>query len=149
MAAAPFVGEILVQASPATIFALYADAPSWAAWDPDVRASSREGPFAAGSVGSITPTSGPTMAIRITRVVPDRAFDAEARLPGCRMIFEHEVEPRGAATHVVHRVIFRGPLAFVFRAVIGPQLTRGIPGTMAGLKAAAEARAASGTPARG
>lgn len=137
--ASTFEGTIDVHAPAAVVFGLWADAGSWAQWDPDVKAASRAGPFEAGAVGTITPREGPTMTIHITRVVPNVAFDAEARLPGCRMTFVHEMAPAGTAMRVTHRVQFSGPLAFVFRALIGPSLVRGIPGTMAGLKAAAEA----------
>jgi hypothetical protein len=136
-----FEGTIDVRCSPDTVFALYADAASWADWDPDIRAASRSGPFEAGVTGTITPKQGPTMTIRLTAVVPNRSFDAEARLPGCTMRFEHWLEPVGNDTRVTHRVTFSGPSSFLFRALIGPSLRRGIPGTMAGLKAAAERRA--------
>jgi hypothetical protein len=96
------VGSIVVRASPARIFALYADAAGWATWE------------------------------------PDRAFDAEARLPGCIMRFEHELEPRGPETHVTHRVVFTGPLTWLFGWLIGRQIDRGMDGTLAGLKRAAE-----------
>ena len=137
-----FEGTVHVDATPAQVFALWADSPGWAAWDPDVKAATIDGPFVAGATGSITPVQGPTMPIRVTRVVADRAFDAEARLPLCTMRFVHECEPApGGGTRVVHRVHFDGPLAFVFRRVIGPSLVKGIPGTMAGLKRAVEQRA--------
>jgi uncharacterized protein YndB with AHSA1/START domain len=141
-----YLGSILVEASPAAVFACWADAAGWARWDPDVKAASMDGPFAAGTTGRITPRAGPTMAIRLTRVEPDRAFDAEARLPLCTMRFEHWMEPRGRETVVTHRVVFAGPLAFLFRRIIGPQLTRGIPGTMAGLKRAVEGGRPSSAP---
>jgi hypothetical protein len=139
-------GAILVQGSPAAVFACWADAAGWARWDPDVRAASMDGPFTTGTTGRITPRQGPTMAIRLTRVEPDRAFDAEARLPLCTMRFEHWLEPRGPETLVTHRVVFSGPLAFLFRRIIGPQLTQGIPGTMAGLKRAVETARPSSSP---
>lgn len=135
-----FVGRITVQATPAAVFALYADSAGWPSWDPDVRQASLNGPFAVGSTGTITPRQGPAMAIRLTRVVADQAFDAEARLPGCTMLFEHELVPQGDETQVTHRVMFTGPLAWLFGLLVGGQLKRGIPGTMAGLKAAVEAR---------
>ncbi|MCU0626938.1 MAG: SRPBCC family protein [Gemmatimonadaceae bacterium] len=138
-----FEGTITVRATPAQVFALWADSAGWPRWDPDVKAARIDGPFVAGATGSITPQQGPTLRIRVTRVLPDRAFDAEARLPLCTMRFEHECEAAGdasgAATRVTHRVVFEGPLAFVFRRVIGPSLVTGIPGTMAGLKRAVEA----------
>jgi uncharacterized protein YndB with AHSA1/START domain len=135
---ADYSGSVLVQATPAAVFACWADAAGWATWDPDVKAASMDGPFATGTTGRIAPREGPTMAIRLSRVEPGRAFDAEARLPGCTMRFEHRMEPRGPETLVTHRVVFSGPLAFLFRRIIGPQLVRGIPGTMAGLKRAVE-----------
>lgn len=131
-------GTIIVRATPARLFALYADSAGWARWDPDIRAASLDGPFAVGSRGSITPRQGPPTTIRLTRVVPDRAFDAEARLPGCTMRFEHELTPRGDETEVVHRVVFEGPLAWLFGRLIGGQIDRGMAGTLAGLKRAAE-----------
>ena len=73
----------MVRATPARVFALYADSAGWPRWDPDLRSASLVGPFAPGSVGSITPKKGPPTRIRLTRVVADRAFDAEAKLPGC------------------------------------------------------------------
>jgi uncharacterized protein YndB with AHSA1/START domain len=141
-----YLGAIRVQGSPAAVFACWADASGWARWDPDVKAASMDGPFAAGTTGRITPRAGPTMAIRLTRVEPDRAFDAEARLPLCTMRFEHWLEPSGPETLVTHRVVLSGPLAFLFRRIIGPQLTRGIPGTMAGLKRAVEAARPAAPP---
>lgn len=147
--ASTFEGTIDVHAPAPVVFGLWADAGSWAQWDPDVKAATRDGPFVAGAVGTITPREGPTMTIHITRVVPNVAFDAEARLPGCRMTFEHDMTSVGNVMRVTHRVLFRGPLAFVFRALIGPSLVRGIPGTMAGLKAAAEAASLPKSPPAG
>lgn len=137
-----FDGTITVRATPARVFALWADPAGWGRWDPDVRQATLDGPFAEGATGAITPRQGPTMRIRVTRVEQDRAFDAEARLPLCTMRFEHWLEPAGADTRVTHRVVFAGPLAAVFGALIGPSLRRGIPGTMAGLKAACETEGA-------
>lgn len=142
---ATFEGTVTVRATPARIFALWADPAGWGRWDPDVRAATLEGPFAAGATGTITPREGPTLRIKVTRVEADRAFDAEARLPLCTMRFEHALAPDGELTRVTHRVVFEGPLALVFGALIGPSLRRGIPGTMAGLKAACEDAPLRGT----
>jgi hypothetical protein len=147
--ATDYEGTIDVLAPADVVFGLWADAASWARWDPDVKAATRTGPFVAGAVGTITPRQGPTMTIHITRVVANVAFDAEARLPGCRMTFVHEMSAKGDGVRVTHRVRFNGPLAFVFRALIGPSLVRGIPGTMAGLKAAAEAASPPRSPPAG
>ena len=133
-----FEESVVVRATPEAIFALYADVAGWPAWDPEVRAASLDGPFAAGSTGSLTPTKGPRARITVVGVAPGRSFDVESRLPLCTMRFEHVLEPRGAETLVTHRVVFRGPLTFVFARVVGRSIRAGLPGTLAGLRAAGE-----------
>ncbi|MCU0648618.1 MAG: SRPBCC family protein [Gemmatimonadaceae bacterium] len=139
-----FEGSVTARCRPEDVFALYADASSWARWDPDIESATRDGPFAPGTRGSIKPREGPTTKIVVTKVDPNRAFTAEARLPLCTMHFEHEVVPVGTETKITHRVRFTGPLAFLFARLIGKQLKYGIPRTMLGLKHALE-----GGPGRG
>ncbi|MFZ5529450.1 MAG: hypothetical protein ACOY4U_00100, partial [Pseudomonadota bacterium] len=56
----------------------------------------------------------------------------------CTMFFEHELFPVKDATRVVHRVSFNGPLSFFFGRMVGSQIRKGLPGTLRGLKQAAE-----------
>jgi hypothetical protein len=135
---ATYEGTATIRCRPADVFALYADAEGWPSWDPDLESASRSGPFAVGSTGLIKPREGPKTKIKITRVEDGSRFDAEAKLPGCIMRFEHVVEPVGMNTRVTHRVVFEGALAAVYAKLIGPKLAEGIPRTMAGLKAALE-----------
>jgi uncharacterized protein YndB with AHSA1/START domain len=131
--------SILVNAAPERVFALYADVPNWNRWDPDTKASSISGPFKTGTSGSLTPTKGNTVPMLITSVVPNRSFTVESKIPLFRMVFEHELKPTGKVTQVVHRVTFYGALAFLLGRVIGSQLNKGLPVTLAKLKATAEA----------
>ena len=140
--AAPLSGSVEVRAAPERVFALWSDAAGWTAWDPDLESASLDGPFAPGSRGALKPRGGPRTRIELTEVVPGRAFTAASRLPLCRMVFDHAIEPldgRGGGCRVTHSVRFEGPLAGLFRRLIGPTIRRGLPGTMAGLKRAAEA----------
>lgn len=142
-ASADLVGSVEVRATPARVFALWSDAAGWPDWDPDLEGASLDGPFAPGSRGALKPRGGPRTRIELVEVLPDRAFTAASRLPLCRMVFDHAIEPLGAPAdgcRVTHSVRFEGPLAGVFRRLIGPAVRRGLPGTMAGLKRAAEAR---------
>jgi hypothetical protein len=120
------------------VFRLYRDVDGWSAWDPDVRPSSVEGGLQRGASGTLTPTRGPRASITVTDVQEDVSFTVESRLPLCTMRFEHELRPRGHMTHVVHRVTFMGPLAFLFGRVIGTQIRKGLTRTLQGLKAASE-----------
>jgi Polyketide cyclase / dehydrase and lipid transport len=131
--------SILVNAAPDRLFALYADVANWNRWDPDTKASSIDGPFQVGTRGSLTPTKGNTVAMLLTSVVPDRSFTVEAKIPLFRMVFEHELVPVNQATQVTHRVSFSGALAFLLGRMIGAQLNKGLPVTLAKLKATAEA----------
>lgn len=128
-----------VAATPARVFALWADAAAWPRWDPDLEEASLDGAFARGSHGTLKPRGGPRTRIELVDVVEPESFTAVSRLPGCRMVFAHRVSPLPDGCRVTHAVRFEGPLAFVFRRLIGPSIRRGLPGTMDGLKAAAEA----------
>lgn len=130
--------SVLVNAAPERLFALYADVPNWNRWDPGTKASSIVGPFQSGAKGSLTPTKGNTVPLLLTSVVPNRSFTAEAKIPLFRIIFDHELLPRNGATEVIHRVSFSGVLAFLLGRFIGAQVSKGLPVTLAKLKAAAE-----------
>ena len=127
-----------VAAPPERVFALWADAAGWPRWDPDLEAASLDGPFASGTRGTLVPRGAPRTRIALVDVAEPGGFTAVARLPGCRMLFEHRAEPLGTGSRVTHAVRFAGPLAFAFRRLLGPSIRRGLPGTMAGLKAALE-----------
>lgn len=131
--------SVLVNAAPERLFCLYADVSNWNRWDPDTKASSLDGPFQAGTRGSLTPTKGNTVPMLLTSVVPDRSFTVEVKIPLFCMVFEHELLPEHGSTKVIHRVTFSGALAFLLGRVIGSQLNKGLPVTLARLKASAEA----------
>jgi len=131
--------SVLVNAAPERLFALYADVPNWHRWDPDTKASSIQGPFQTGTTGSLTPTKGNTVPMLLMSVVPNRSFTVEVKIPLFRMVFEHELLPSNKATTVIHRVTFSGVLALLLGRIIGSQLNKGLPITLAKLKATAEA----------
>ncbi|MDR0787392.1 MAG: SRPBCC family protein [Gemmatimonadota bacterium] len=133
-----FEESIDVQASAQAVFALYADVSAWASWDPDVSSSSIVGAFATGSTGKLKPSNGPEAKITFTEVVANKSFTVESRLPLCVMRFEHKLFPTASGTTVVHRVSFSGFLSPLFSRIIGSQIRKGLPRTMAGLKRAVE-----------
>jgi hypothetical protein len=134
--------SILIKASPAAVYALYADVANWTDWDPDVKAASIDGAFADGATGVIVPNGGPKSTMRFSNVVADRSFHVECRLPLCRMRFEHELRGVGHATEATHRVVFEGLLAPLFGRLIGAGMRKTQPHALQSLKKVAEARAA-------
>jgi hypothetical protein len=131
--------SIHVNTAPERLFALYADVMHWNRWDPDTKASSIHGPFQTGTRGSLTPTKGNTVPMLLTSVVQNRSFTVQVKIPLFRMVFEHELLPAQGITKVIHRVTFSGALSFLLGRIIGSQLNRGLPVTLAKLKATAEA----------
>lgn len=133
--------SIVVNAPPQRLFAIYADVANWHRWDPDTKAAHLNGPFQVGASGSLTPAKGNTVPMVITSIEPDRSFTAESRIPLFCMRFDHELRPEHGATRVVHRVTFSGALTFLLGRIIGAQVNKGLPVTLANLKALAEAGA--------
>lgn len=131
--------SILVEAPPQRLFAIYADVANWHRWDPDTQSAHIDGPFQVGARGSLTPAKGNTVPMVITAIEPDRSFTVESRIPLFRMCFEHELRPERGATRVVHRVSFSGALSFLLGRIVGAQVDKGLPVTLANLKALAEA----------
>ena len=133
-----FSEEIIVNTSPERIFVFYEDVANWNQWDPDVTSSSISGPFEAGATGKLKPSKGPETKISIVSVLKNKSFTVQSRLPLCTMTFEHKLIPVNSSTRVIHRVSFNGPLSFFFSRVVGGQIRKGLPGTLLGLKNAAE-----------
>ena len=134
----PIEASIDVGADPAAVFAVHADVGGWTRWDPTLDAAALEGPFAVGTRGWLKPSGAPRTRVEIVEVDSPRFFAVAARLPLCRMRFEHELTPVDGGTRVLHRVSFHGPLAMPFRRLVGRGIERDLPATLAGLKAAAE-----------
>jgi hypothetical protein len=132
------VHAVRVEATPEAIFAFYADVRTWPRWDDETRAVHLPEGLEAGSKGWFQPRSGPKAKIRVLDVHKGRSFTIEGLLPLCRMLFGHELRVDAGQTIVTHSVRFRGPLAFLFRRVIGAGIDRTLPTTLQGLKRAVE-----------
>lgn len=133
--------SVLVQAPAERIFRIYEDVAAWPTWDPDTKAASIDGPFAVGTRGSLTPTKGRTVPMLLTKVERGACFTVESRIPLLRMVFEHELVPRGESVKVTHRVTFSGILSVLLGRMLVKQLNQGLPVTLANLKRAAESTA--------
>ncbi|WP_199638812.1 SRPBCC family protein [Serratia sp. PAMC26656] len=133
------VYSIEINAHASKIFALYTNIHSWPIWDSEVSAVHLPG-LHLGVSGWLKPRQGPKSNIHVAEVVPNRSFTIESRLPLCRMQFGHELEGDENRTTVTHWVRFTGPLAFLFRQLIGKGIAQTLPKTLAGLKRASEAQ---------
>jgi len=79
----------------------------------------------------------------LKKVVHDRCFTVESKIPLFRMVFEHELLPLQGMTEVIHRVTFSGPLTFVLGRMLVKQLNLGLPITLQRLMALTESQSAA------
>lgn len=130
--------KIAIDASRDRIFSVYENIEAWPKWDGEVEQVYLPEGIRTGSTGWLKPTKGLKINIRVTEVVPKETFLLEGALPLCRMVFGHYLQSDANRIIVTHTVSFSGPLAFLFRRVIGTGLDARSPNTLAGLKRTSE-----------
>jgi hypothetical protein len=115
-------------APPSAFFDRWADMDTWPEWDEAVRWVRRDGPFAAGTTGSLKPSSGPTVAFVIETLVPDREFTDRSSLPGAGLTIRHVVAVGGDGRTAVDDVVsLDGPLAGVWKLIVGRGIATSTP----------------------
>jgi uncharacterized protein YndB with AHSA1/START domain len=133
-----FESTTTIQATPAAIFAIYADMAQWPSWDPDLKAASLQGAMVSGAVGEVQPHSGPKSKLAFVEVVSNKHLRMECKLPLGMMHFDYELQAQGDATLVTHRTTFSGLLAPLWGRLIGSGMKKSLPAALAGLKRKAE-----------
>ncbi|MGZ4498129.1 MAG: SRPBCC family protein [Nocardioides sp.] len=121
-------------ATPAAVYARWADVATWPTWDTSVLAASLEGPFEPGSRGSMTLEGPMEVGFELVEVDPGAGFLDETVLPGLVLRFDHRVEARPGGAEVTVRVSIEGEGA----AEMGPMVTGDTPDAVAGLLRLAE-----------
>ena len=111
---------VISDASPHAFFARWADMATWPEWNTDLTWVRLDGPFAAGSTGTLKPKGGPRVRFVIDRLVDGREFVDVSLLLGARLTFDHQVSrtPEGQ-TRVEVAVSLTGPLQLLWKAVLG------------------------------
>jgi hypothetical protein len=121
-------------AGPEAIFSLWADVEGWPSWDASLIATTLDGPFAAGTRGTLHPQGMPEpIAFTLTAVADGAGFSDETRLGPLVLRFDHRVEPRPGGSRIVVSIEADGPDA----EQIGPAVAEDLPESVAALAAAA------------
>lgn len=131
-------------ATPAQLWARYAEPATWPEWDAETSKVTAQGPIAAGTRGTLKPTKGPTAAFTFTEVTPEVGFTDVTRLPLARLTFVHHIEPIATGSRFTHRATITGPLSPLFARVIGSKIAAGLPTAMRALARLAETRTTPG-----
>jgi uncharacterized protein YndB with AHSA1/START domain len=103
--------------TPAEVFRLYADPATWSEWGHNAKWARADGPLVEGGIVDVKAGYGKVYPCRITRLVPDRALELQARPPFMAVLQTYEVEPTAEGSHIRHALEISGPLAGVTRLV--------------------------------
>jgi len=109
-------------AAPAAFFAQWADMASWPEWNLDTEWVRLDGPFAEGATGVLKPKGGPKVPFTVARLVDGEEFTDVSRLLGARLTFQHLVTVDAGKTAVSVEVSLTGPLAPLWRLILGKGL---------------------------
>ena len=106
----------------------YADASAWPAWNAEIKRVGLDRPLGPGATARIVFRTGLRLRFRVVEYEEGRLFTDQARLPGARMGHRHLVEPGDDGCRLTNTIYIDGPLAPLWRRVLGPAAVRSLPG---------------------
>jgi uncharacterized protein YndB with AHSA1/START domain len=132
--------SVETSASPVAVWKIWSDTSTWQEWNPDVQSMTLNGPFAAGTTGTMKTKQG-TRQIQLTEVEPGRSFRLETTvIPLTRFAFECQVSAGPAGKTIISQGIrVGGPLGGVVGGMMGSQIANTFPALLKGLARQAEA----------
>lgn len=105
----------------------YAPAEAWPAWNAEIRTAELDGPLRLGARAKIVFRTGLRLRFEVVEFEEGRLFTDESRLPGARMGHRHLVEPVGEGCRLTNTIYIEGPLAPLWRRILGPAAARTLP----------------------
>lgn len=108
------------------VWDVWTDVNQWHTWQDDVEHAHIDGPFESGKTFDFRPKGGPNIRIELTTVEKDAIFVDVTRFPLARMIDSHELIERGDELEIRSTVTMQGPLAFVWRKLVGEGVANGL-----------------------
>ena len=120
------------------VWQIWQDVANWNTWDHGIEFSTINGPFKAGTTGTVKPKGGPLVHTMLTHVEFMKMFVDEAKLTLARIVFSHFLNESEGKTVVTTRIEMKGPLAFFFAYVIGREMKKNLPQEMQAMVKKAE-----------
>jgi hypothetical protein len=115
--------------SPASVWEkAYADAAAWPKWNAEIKRAQLDGPLTEGATAKIVFNTGLRLRFGVVEFQNDRLFTDESRLPGARVGHRHLVEPTESGSRLTNTIYIEGPLAPLWRRIMGPAAARTLPG---------------------
>lgn len=106
----------------------YVDVGAWPEWNAEIERATLDGPLTLGVEARIVFRTGLRLRFRVVECEEGRLFTDEARLPGARMGHRHLVEAvDGGGSRLANTIYIEGPLAWLWRRILGPAAARTLP----------------------
>ena len=106
----------------------YADAAAWPKWNAEIKRAELDGPLTNGAKAKIVFGTGLRLRFHVVEFEDGRLFTDESRLPGARMGHRHLVESAESGSRLTNTIYIEGPLAPLWRRIMGPAAARTLPG---------------------
>jgi hypothetical protein len=134
-----FESQVETTATAEDLWQCWSSVADWPQWNAGVGTAEIDGPFAAGTMFTMTSPDGDPLRMRLTEVVPGRAFTDELDAGDFVVRTIHRLEPAGPGrTRVIYRTEITGPAADQVGPQLGPEITADFPDVLAALAARAE-----------
>lgn len=127
------------EVSPDAVWGLYEDVTTWPSWDAEAEEITRDGPFAAGTTGTMKFRGQDPLHYRLAKVEPKREWVDETPVGEIVVRVSHRLDrlPDGRL-QITYAAEIDGPEEQTHQ--IGPEITADFPRTMASLVARAKER---------
>jgi hypothetical protein len=133
-----FSHTVETTASPAGIWRIWTDVPNWKSWDDGLKSAELNGPFAAGTTGTLIPDKGPKSRFVLTEVIDEQSYTVKTKLPLGALYVKRYLSVRDGKTIFTHDVWFRGVTKGIFGRALGRNYRRILPEVMGKIKTLAE-----------
>jgi uncharacterized protein YndB with AHSA1/START domain len=129
-----FEQSVQAPASRERVWALWTDVSGWPSWNPGVGYAQMDQPVIEGSTGTVRAVGGPTSALKVLAIEPERRFVTETSERFMRLRFEYELtDVEDGQLRITHRVQMTGAGTPLLRHTIGRRLERSIPAALEAL----------------
>lgn len=118
----------------------YADAGAWPKWNAEIKRAVLGGPLALGAEARIVFRTGLRLRFHVVEFERGRLFTDEAHLPGARMGHRHLIESTEAGSRLTNTIYIVGPMAWLWRRILGPAAARTLPDAQRAVVELARAR---------
>lgn len=125
--------KMMTRSSKAQIWKRWSDVSNWKEWDHQLEESFVYGDFEKGSKGFLKPKRGPKAKFIVIECTQFTSFTSRSLLPFCTMDVSHQLIDTSEGLWVEHKIMFSGPLDFLFGKLIGKKLKEELPLAVANL----------------